>query len=166
MNINKTPSDIHSSGYDRPLFEQDIDAYRSKGKFKEPTSCTQCGAVFYDGRWQWMEAPAKAHSGTCPACQRVNDNVPAGFVTLEGPFLNTHSEEIRHLIQHHAEHERLEHPLKRIISLESKWGAMQITTTDTHLARGIGEAIRHAYQGDLKVDHVPGENMVRVYWNR
>ena len=43
---------------------------------------------------------------------------------------------------------------------------MQVTTTDTHLARGIGEAVRHAYQGDLKVDHVSGENLVRVHWKR
>lgn len=164
MSINKTPSSIHTPSHDRPLFERDIDAYKAKGKLAEPTLCPQCGAVFHDGRWQWMDIPADAHSETCPACHRMHDNFPAGFVTLEGTFFDSHSEEIRRLIQHHAEHESTEHPLKRIISIENKDGAMLVTTTDTHLARGIGEAVRHAYQGELKVEHVSGENLVRVYW--
>ena len=166
MSINKTPSGNHPVSHDRPLFEQDIDAYKSKGKLSEPTVCPQCGAVYHEGRWQWIETSADAHQETCPACHRVNDKHPAGFVTLKGPFFDAHCEEIRRLIQHHAEHERAEHPLKRIIAIENQEGAMLVTTTDTHLARGIGEAVRHAYQGELKVGHVSGENLVRVYWSR
>lgn len=166
MSINKTPSSAHPVSHDRPLFERDVDAYKAKGKLSEPTVCPQCSAVYHAGRWQWTEAPDGADRETCPACHRINDNFPAGFVTLDGPFFNTHSEDIRHLIQNHADHERTEHPLKRIIALENKDGAMLVTTTDTHLARGIGEAVRHAYQGDLKVDHVSGEGSVRVHWHR
>lgn len=166
MSINKTPSGIHAVSHDRPLFERDVDAYKAKGKLPEPTVCPECNAVFHEGRWQWGDVPANAHRETCPACHRIHDNFPSGFVTLEGPFFNDHCEEIRRLIQHHAEHERTEHPLKRIISIENEGGAMLVTTTDTHLARGIGEAVRHAYQGDLKVDHVSGENLVRVHWSR
>lgn len=62
MSINKTPSSIHPTSHDRPLFERDIDAYRAKGKLAEPTVCAQCGAVFHEGRWQWMNAPANAHA--------------------------------------------------------------------------------------------------------
>lgn len=168
MSINKTTSAMHTSSHDRPLFEPDIDAYKAKAKLAEPTICPQCSAVYIQGRWQWAEAPAPAHSHheICPACHRLNDNFPAGFVTLQGPFFNSHAEEIRRLIQHHEEHERIEHPLKRIIKIDNQDGAMLVTTTDTHLARGIGEAVRNAYQGELKVDHVPGESMVRVSWNR
>lgn len=166
MSINKTPSSTHSPSHDRPVFERDIDAYKAKGKLPEPTVCSECGAVYLAGRWQWAEAPDNANRETCPACHRVHDNFPAGFITLQGPYFDAHSEEIRQLIQHHAQHERVEHPLKRIIAIENKDGAMLITTTDTHLARGIGETVRHAYQGDLKVDHVSGENLVRVHWSR
>lgn len=166
MSINKTPSATHSPSHDRPLFERDVDAYKAKGKLSEPTVCSECGAVYHSGRWQWGDVPENASQTTCPACHRIHDNFPSGYVTLEGPFFNTHAEEIRRLVQHHAEHERIEHPLKRIMAIESKDGAMLVTTTDTHLARGIGEAVRHAYQGDLKVDHVSGENSVRVHWHR
>lgn len=166
MNINKTPSSVHPISHDRPLFEQNIDAYKSKGKLAEPTVCQQCSAVYHEGRWQWLDKPENAHEETCPACHRINDNSPAGFVTLEGPFFDKHSEEIRRLIEHHAAHERTEHPLKRIIAMENQEGALLVTTTDTHLARGIGEAVRHAYQGKLKVEHTSGENLARVHWSR
>lgn len=166
MNVNKTPSAIHPVSHDRPLFEQDIDAYRVKGKLAEPTACSECNAVFHDGRWQWMTVPEFVNCEICPACHRIKDNVAVGYVTLDGPFFNDHCEEIRHLIQHHAEHERNEHPLKRIIAIDNENGSMLVTTTDTHLARGIGEAVHHAYQGKLKVSHVSGENLVRVHWSR
>ena len=166
MNLNKTPSGIHPIGYDRPLFKEDIYPYKNKSKLSEPTLCEQCGAVYHEGRWQWIKAPENAHKETCSACHRINDNYPAGFVTLEGAFFEAHREEIKRLIQNHAEHERAEHPYKRIMNIENQDAAMLITTTDTHLAHGIGEAIHHAYQGELKVDRAPGENLVRVRWSR
>ncbi len=166
MSINKAPSASHATSNDRPLFERDVDAYKAKGKLPEPTVCPECDAVYHQGRWQWSEAPSDAHRETCPACHRVHDQYPAGYVTIEGPFFDSHGGEIRRMIQHHAEHERSEHPLKRIMTIEDLQGTMLITTTDTHLARGIGEALRHAYQGSLKVEHVSGENLVRVYWSR
>jgi NMD protein affecting ribosome stability and mRNA decay len=166
MNINKTPSALHLNQGSRPVFEREGDAYRAKGKLAEPTVCPKCGAVYHEGRWQWAKAPANAHAATCPACHRIDDNYPAGFVTLKGAFLNTHSDEIKNIIQHHAEHERSEHPLKRIMAIDNEDGMMLVTTTDTHLARGIGEAVHNAYQGELKVEHSTGENLVRVYWQR
>ncbi len=45
------------------LFKERVhDAYKSKGKPLEPSVCPQCGAVFHEGRWQWLQAPANAHS--------------------------------------------------------------------------------------------------------
>jgi len=162
---------IHQSGhqnhFERPLLEHEADAYKLKGKLPEPTLCKQCGAVYHQGRWQWMTAPINAHQEVCPACSRIHDKYPAGFVVLEGPFLDTHHDEIMSLIHHLEQHERAEHPLKRIMAIEKQEdGAILVTTTDTHLACGIGEAISHAYKGNLKVEHVSGENMVRVYWSR
>ena len=54
MSINKTPSGVHPVSHDRPLFEQEIDAYKSKGKLSEPALCGPCGAVYHEGRWQWI----------------------------------------------------------------------------------------------------------------
>lgn len=166
MNINKTPSGAHTVSHDRPLFERDIDTYKAKGKLAEPRVCSECNAVYHDGRWQWMTVPAFANREVCPACHRIKDQIPAGYVTLKGTFYHDHSEELRRLIQHHAEHERSEHPLKRIIAIDIEQDAMLVTTTDTHLARGIGEALHHAYQGKLEINNVSGEGPIRVHWTR
>jgi hypothetical protein len=50
--MNKSTSVFHLVSHERPVFEQDIDAYQAKGKLPEPTVCPQCSAVFHEGRWQ------------------------------------------------------------------------------------------------------------------
>lgn len=147
------------------LFQERVhDAYKAKGKLPEPAVCAQCGAVFHEGRWQWRQAPANAHQETCPACHRIHDHYPAGFLTLKGAFFQSHRDEIMHLVQNHEHHERAEHPLKRIMAVEEKDGVTLVTTTDIHLARGIGEALHHAYQGELQFHYNPEQNLLRVSW--
>jgi NMD protein affecting ribosome stability and mRNA decay len=167
MGINKTHSGFHPISHDRPGFEEYIDAYKMKGKLSEPTVCPQCEAIFHKGRWQWGDVPANAHRETCPACHRLNDDFPAGFVTLEGPFYAEHSDEILRAVHNHEQHERAEHALKRIMAIKKQEGdSVLITTTDIHLARGIGKAIHDAYQGELALHYNAGENQLRAYWKR
>ncbi len=169
MTIHQTQTGFQSTSHERPILEQDIDAYQAKEKLPEPTACPQCGALFHQGHWQWGTAPNDAHKESCPACHRMNDHCPAGFVTLEGEFLKIHSEDILHLIRNHEQHQRAEHPLKRIMAIEKiegKDNALLVTTTDIHLARGIGEALHHAYQGELELKYNAGEHLLRVRWSR
>jgi len=142
------------------------DAYKAKGKLPEPAVCMQCGAVFHAGRWQWSPAPPNAHRDICPACHRIRDHYPAGFLTIKGEFFSAHRDEIMHLMHNHELHERAEHPLKRIMAVEEKDGATLVTTTDIHLARGIGEALHHAYHGELEFHYNPEQNLLRVSWAR
>jgi len=152
--------------HDRLLHEQVHDTYKAKGKLSEPTVCTQCKAIFHKGHWSWGEIPEHAEQTICPACHRVNDHYPAGFVSLKGAFLASHSEEIINLVRHHAEREGATHPLKRIIDIENEDDSALITTTDIHLARGIGEAICDAYRGILDFHYNQSENLLRVHWTR
>jgi len=147
------------------IFQEQVhDAYKSKRKPLEPTVCSQCGAVFHAGRWQWCKAQENAHKATCPACHRIHDKYPAGFLTLKGEFFQSHRDEIMHLVHNHEQHERAEHPLKRIMAVEEKDGATLVTTTDIHLARGMGEALHRAYQGELQFHYNPEQNLLRVSW--
>src|SRR5271169_6675447 len=147
------------------IFQERVhDAYKSKAKPPEPAVCPQCGAVFHEGRWQWRPAPANAHQDTCPACHRIHDHYPAGFLSLKGEFFQSHRDEIMRLVHNHEKHERAEHPLQRIMAVEEKNDATLVTTTDIHLARGLGEALHHAYQGVLEFHYNPGQNLLRVSW--
>ena len=161
-----TPDGYHQIQRHDGIFQERVhDAYKIKGKLLEPTVCPQCGAVFHAGRWQWMQAPANAHKVTCPACHRMHDHYPAGFLTLQGTFFLAHRDEIMRLARNHEADERAEHPLNRIMDVEEKDGATVVTTTDIHLARGIGEALHHAYQGELSYHYNPEQNLLRVSWS-
>jgi len=165
MKTQGIPAGFHAIPRRDNLFQERVhDAYKAKSKLPEPTICPLCSAVFHEGRWQWRQAPADAHREICPACHRIHDHYPAGFVTLRGEFFHTHRDEIMHLVYNQEKRERAEHPLKRIMAVEEKDDTTLVTTTDIHLARGIGEALHHAYQGKLDFHYNPEENLLRVSW--
>ena len=60
------------------------DPYARRSKPGEPTVCSDCGAVFHAGRWQWGPAPGGSERALCAACQRIRDDYPAGVVSLAG----------------------------------------------------------------------------------
>lgn len=163
---HKTPDLPHHGRHDRGGLQQIHDPYVARQKPAEPSACGDCGAVWHDGRWQWLTRPQNAHELRCPACQRVHDRVPAGYLSLGGAFLATHGKEIGHLIDHHAERQAAEHPLQRIMAREQTPDGLLITTTDAHLARGLGEAIEHAYKGELDFHYVEDDATLRVSWRR
>jgi NMD protein affecting ribosome stability and mRNA decay len=143
-----------------------MDSYKAKGKLSEPTVCPDCGAVFHAGRWQWLAKPKDAHQTTCPACHRIHDHFPAGYVNVSGDFFDQHEQEIMQLIQHKETQEKTGHPMQRIMAIEKTKQGTLVTTTDIHLARGIGEALHHAYQGELEFHYNPDQNLLRVSWSR
>jgi len=152
---------------DRRIHEHESDAYALKEKLPDPTAGTACGALYRDGRWCWGAAPADAHCTLCPACKRIESDDPAGIVVIEGEFVAAHRDEIQGLIRHVEEREKQEHPLKRIMRVaEADDGGLEVTTTDARLARGIGEALHHAYQGSLDYHFTEVENLLRIAWKR
>ncbi|MBE9504416.1 MAG: ATPase [Proteobacteria bacterium] len=151
---------------DRLIHEHVHDPYRKRKKIQEPSVCSECSAVYNRGRWIWGDRPDNAHEETCPACERVKDNYPAGILNLSGEFFGDHREEIINLIRNEEEKEKGEHPLHRIITVEDDDKGTEITTTDIHLPRRIGEALRSAYGGDLDYHYEEESYFLRVNWAR
>lgn len=166
MNTTTHPPGFQPIRRDRLVQEAVHDTYKTKGKLHEPTICSDCGAVYHEGRWQWIEKPAGAHQTTCPACHRMHDDYPAGFVSISGEFVAAHEDEITSLIRHREAKEKVEHPMQRVIKIEQTPVGMEVTTTDIHLARGIGDALHHAYKGELDFHYNPAESLLRVSWYR
>jgi NMD protein affecting ribosome stability and mRNA decay len=142
------------------------DPYKPGRKLRGATRCADCGAVFHRGRWSWRATPRHAAAGLCPACRRVRERLPAGFVRLRGPFVREHENEVLNRVRHCEQSERREHPLQRIMAVEAASDGMRITTTDPHLARRIGEALHAAYKGELHYRYAKDERLVRVTWSR
>lgn len=132
----------------------------------DPTVCRRCGAVFHEGRWQWMRMPMKANRTSCPACQRVRDDHPAGIVSLTGSFVLEHREELRSLARHQEDIEKAEHALNRIMAIGDLPEGLEITTTDIHLPQRIGKAVERAYDGDLDLQFEEDRYFLRVCWSR
>jgi NMD protein affecting ribosome stability and mRNA decay len=156
----------------RPLRREELrpelvhDSYKSKKKIPEPTRCPDCGAVYHGGRWTWGSAQSKGHEERCPACHRIHDKFPAGYVTLKGEFLAEHRDDIVQLVRNREAHEKAEHPLARIMMIKEVEEGLLITTTDMRLARNIGEAVQSANKGELEYHYNKAENLLRVYWAR
>jgi NMD protein affecting ribosome stability and mRNA decay len=151
---------------DRLIRERVHDPYRSREKLPEPTVCPECDAVYRKGRWLWVELPSGVPRTLCPACQRIRDGYPAGYVSLGGAFFQKHREEIVELVRHVEAREKAEHALNRIMGLEDEGDTLVVTTTDPHLARAIGDAVHRAYQGELDYRYVEGDTLLRVSWAR
>ena len=142
------------------------DAYRPTGKAAGPVLCPGCKATFRRGRWRWGMAPAGAVRRKCPACLRIAQRYPAGYVTLSGAFFDEHRAEILARVRHCETQEKGAHPLERVMAVEKAAGGTQVTTTSVHLARLIGHALEHAFKGELGQSYSRGDNVLRVRWSR
>ena len=164
MKTGRTP--YQSPRREQLMEELREDSYRDDQKLADPTHCPKCGATFTKGRWAWVKASDDAPRRKCPACQRIDDHFPAGYVTLEGPFLAEHRTEILNLAKAREARAKEEHPLQRIMDVETTADGVVITTTDSHLARGIAMAVHEAFKGTLDLTYSKGENLLRATWKR
>ncbi|MFA7428959.1 MAG: BCAM0308 family protein [Rhodospirillaceae bacterium] len=169
MKTIRTPA--HPERRDRKVPERVHDPYRVSEKPAEPVYCPNCTVIYHKGRWKWPGAQANgaaqgARPELCPACRRIRDAMPAGEVMIEGWFVAPHKDEIIGLVRRCEHDEGTTHPLNRIIALREEATHLEITTTDIHLPRRIGEALASAYDGQLSYHMPTGEYFVRVNWRR
>jgi NMD protein affecting ribosome stability and mRNA decay len=155
-----------SARRDKLIGDTRHDPYREPKKPVDLTGCTECGACFREGRWTWRKAPAAAPRGLCPACRRIRDDYPGGYLAVEGDFVRQHADEIRGLVHNVEEREKSQHPLHRVMAVTDDGEGLLVTTTDAHLAHAIGKALHHAYQGELDAKYSQGESLVRATWRR
>jgi hypothetical protein len=142
------------------------DTYKSRRKLPEPTRCKDCGALWRRGRWSWAAAPAGAHAGRCPACKRIRDRFPAGYVSVQGTFFDAHRAEVLGRVRRCEAAEKRGHPLERVMAIEADGAGVVVTTTGAHLARRIGDALQHAYKGELDYRYGKADKLLRVSWSR
>lgn len=151
---------------DRLIQERNHDPYRSGRKLPEPTRCPVCSAVFEAGRWAWDTAPDDANEAICPACRRIRERVPAGFLSITGEFFGEHREEILNLIHNVEELQKNQRPMERIMSEKPTDEGLELEFTDPHLTRAVTNALHNAYGGDAQFTYIDQEVLVRASWHR
>lgn len=164
--MKKGHEGFRAGRHEQLLQEFEHDSYKSRHKLADYTRCPDCGAVYIGGRWTWNSAPAGSPEERCPACHRMHDKFPAGFVSINGPFFASHREEIMNRVTSCERSARQDHPLERIMAIEGGESGVMVTTTDPHLARRIGDALHDAYKGTLDYQYNKEDNLLRVTWSR
>ncbi len=152
--------------HEQVLTELTEDSYRLPKKMPDPAICPTCGASYARGHWTWRSAPAGASRRECPACRRIADKYPAGYVTFQGPFLAAHRDEILDVARAREATQKREHPLQRILGVVHAAERVVVMTTDNHLAHRIASAVKRAYKGELVFHFSKGENLLRATWTR
>lgn len=142
------------------------DTYKMPAKLSDPAVCSECDAVYRRGRWIWGARPAAAVRTVCPACRRIQDRFPGGVLRLSGPYLAEHREDILGLVRSQEAREKAEHPLVRIMAITDKSDGVEVTTTHSHLARRIGDALHSAHRGELHLHYVEEDPAIRAEWRR
>jgi ribosome-associated translation inhibitor RaiA/cold shock CspA family protein len=166
MSIQPDPKTGQPARRDRLVQEAVHDAYAEQEKAAEPAVCPECDAALHHGRWTWDVPEPGATPHLCPACRRIRDDYPAGRIALSGPAVKLQRQEILGVVENEEALEKAEHPLHRVMRIE--WvvseDEMEVATTDVHLPRRIGNALAHAYGGDLQISYPEGEDSVQVSW--
>lgn len=143
------------------------DPYMRRAKPVQPAACPRCRAVLLKGRWQWAKrTPARAAREVCQACRRIEDDYPAGIMTLRGSYAREHLPEILALARNAEKAESSSRPMHRIMSIEERRDRVVIKTTDIHLPARIGRALVRSFKGDLGLKFDRGAYFVRADWTR
>ena len=131
---------------------------------RESAVCSQCGAPFAKKSRVRNASPDNHNEMICPACMRIANRYPAGFIEVKGPFLEEYPDEVLGLICETAVQATEEHPLERIMAVIHDNKGIVITTTGTIVAQRIGEAVARTYSGNLRVQSADDEEFIRVFW--
>lgn len=132
--------------------------------------CRRCSAVYSGKRWS-LAAKAPAAAGKkvtvlCPACQKIKDNFPEGYVTIQGAFAAAHRDDIINMIKNKEKVAMRYNPLDRIIGISEKKGAIEVTTTTEKLAQRIGQMIAKSFGGNSEYKWSDDVKLARVVWTR
>ena len=143
-----------------------LDAYLPKRGLPEGAICRGCGLSYRNKRWQSERLEETSCEVLCPACQRMEDNNPGGVVTLSGPYLASHKEEILNAIKQEEAKSREKNPIGRIMEIKDEEGTITVTTTEDKLAQRLGREVYKSQKGELHYQWSHDQHMVRVEWMR
>lgn len=68
------------------------------------------------------------------------------------------------LIRNIEAQEKKSHPMARVMTIEDRAEGLVVLTTDAHLPRRIGEALKHSHHGELDIQYDQDEEFIRIMW--
>jgi hypothetical protein len=117
----------------------------------EPTVCARCGAVFLRKTWRHDHALSEAQIerrrwGFCPACQQVSRLEGQGRLVIKGSAAGK-TEAIEQRIHNVAKIAAETQPERRVVSIETRDGCLEVLTTSQRPAHRLAHEFRKAFGG-------------------
>ncbi|WP_051516603.1 BCAM0308 family protein [Herbaspirillum sp. RV1423] len=128
--------------------------------------CRECGAAYDDGEWKWSAPSSVAVEVQCPACRRIDEDMPAGYLIIHGDFDLQQQQELRCLLLRRAAREMAAYPMERIINISEQMDGTIVKTTGLRLARSLGVVLATTYRGSLRLRYKDDERCLRVDWHK
>ncbi|MGA2152253.1 MAG: BCAM0308 family protein [Geobacteraceae bacterium] len=156
-----------------PRTERSTNVYLPKKGVKESAVCKGCNLIYQNKRWCVNETEAQrllaenhVRRGTCPACRRMEDNLPAGIATFSGDYFRQHEAEILDIIKNGEARARVKNPLGRVMEISQEGNVLIVSTTEEKLAQKLGREVYKAHKGELHYQWAHDQKLVRVRWER
>ncbi len=140
-------------------------------KFKEPTICDRCGAVYLRKTWrQRRRLPAElmreAAWAVCPSCRQVARREHYGRVLLSGDYVPEHLEEITRRIQNVSRRAAATQPERKLVSMQWRGGDYEVLTTSQKLAHRIAHELEKAFGGRAVYTWSDSDGGLFATWRR
>lgn len=153
--------------------ERSTNVYLPKKGMKEEAICSGCNLIYQNKRWyldtaeaRKLQADSRVRRGTCPACRRMEDSLPAGIATFSGDYLRQHKTEILDIIKNAETKSKAKNPLGRVMEISQEGNMITVSTTEDKLAQKLGREVYKAHKGELHYQWSHDQDLVRVKWER
>lgn len=163
--------------FKRKAIDTEKDPYLNRIDPVDLSVCRDCGSLYHGKKWIAADqitselgtraAKREESNVYCPACQKIKDKYPEGFVTIQGGFVKEHREEILRLINNKQEMASSFNPLEKIMEIrETRGGKIEITTTTDKFAQRIGKILKKTFNGSTEYKWSEDTKLARVIWTR
>jgi hypothetical protein len=155
--------------------DHDKGGHREPRAEQEPAVCERCHSILLRRRWvsasradrlrleQWR-AP---HATVCPACKQVEENLPRGFLAVDGVFAADHCVEVEDLLRNVAARAADTNALARVMQWErGGHHVLMLATTTEQLAQRLGHALEATWGGSVSYKYSHENKLTRVSWRR
>jgi len=151
--------------------EKGSPASRRSVRYREPTVCDRCGAVYVRKTWRFdhpvtSEMLDSVHWDLCPPCTQKRTGIAYGRVVVTGAFALEHEDEIRRRIANVAARARFTQPERRTLTVERDGKAIDILTTSQKLAHRIVKELKKLFGGRARYAWDSRDGSLYATWQR
>ncbi len=141
------------------------------GRTPEPSVCERCGAVFFRRTWRRDRKVTdalltKAKWTVCPSCTQVASGEYFGRIRLRGAYVTANEAAIRRRIDNVAGRAAFTQPQRRLVSVTSEAGEIEVLTTSQKLAHRIVHELTKAFRGKASYAWSDRDGVLSASWER